>query len=507
MVAAVSLVPGMIALLTGCETPTGSVPLSSLEIDSVFPYVDVEQTLQLSVTAMDMDGEEVRNRIRWESRDSSLAMVADGLVRAGATPGVVTILATSGGLTDSLVLTIEPRVSTIRAGRSGYHAVPGRQIELEVEFGSAEHSARFASSDPTVASVSDAGILTTHAPGRAVVTITAGTSALDVVVVVRSAGYEATPLGTLGGPASMAYDINEGGQVVGTAQRPDGAWRAFLWQDGVMHELPPADFAYNAAVAINDKGVVVGTAAPSDRDCWLADCGPTQPWIWADGEWTPVSIESPANARFTDINNHDQVTGYTYAGWYRFSSGDAFVWQAGETTWLGKFGVPPPLQPTGTIRHAIASEINDDGLVAGSMTYYVDSRSIAWKDGVFSYVAPVGGSSLASVAVNDAGMIANSTPYGGLFVWQQGSITPLAPHISFSVDAIDSEGRIVGFAEGGGALWDGEYVVRLDDLLPPDSEYTVERTTGINDVGQIVGYGKHRTSGDTVALLLTPVNF
>src|SRR5438270_891169 len=44
-------------------------------------------------------------------------------------------------------------------------------------------------------------------------------------------------LGTLGGRHSVAYAINDAGQVVGGADTSDGRRQAFLWQDGTMTGL------------------------------------------------------------------------------------------------------------------------------------------------------------------------------------------------------------------------------------------------------------------------------
>jgi probable HAF family extracellular repeat protein len=43
----------------------------------------------------------------------------------------------------------------------------------------------------------------------------------------------------------------------------------------------------------------------------------------------------------------------------------------------------------------------------------------------------------------------------------------------------------------------------LNDLIPRDSDWTLESARGINDRGQIVGQGQHH--GQERAFLLTPI--
>jgi probable HAF family extracellular repeat protein len=64
-------------------------------------------------------------------------------------------------------------------------------------------------------------------------------------------------IGTLGGSQSIAYAINNAGQVVGYASPPNSSVHAFLYSGGKMTDLG-AFFDSSVGEAINNLGVVVG---------------------------------------------------------------------------------------------------------------------------------------------------------------------------------------------------------------------------------------------------------
>jgi probable HAF family extracellular repeat protein len=73
-------------------------------------------------------------------------------------------------------------------------------------------------------------------------------------------------LGTLGGNLSQALDLNASGQVVGYSYLDDNVtYRSFLYSDGVMHDLsdlivPGSGWTNLWADAINDDGWITGNA-------------------------------------------------------------------------------------------------------------------------------------------------------------------------------------------------------------------------------------------------------
>lgn len=67
-----------------------------------------------------------------------------------------------------------------------------------------------------------------------------------------------TVLGSLGGPYSVAYGMNDRDEVVGTSELPDGTFHAFVWSKGRMIDLGALGGSYSEGYAINDAGEVTG---------------------------------------------------------------------------------------------------------------------------------------------------------------------------------------------------------------------------------------------------------
>lgn len=104
-----------------------------------------------------------------------------------------------------------------------------------------------------------------------------------------------TDLGTLGGVESLAFAINEPGQVTGQVQLAAGPRHAFLW-DGRFRDLGSLGGNFSRGQAINRFGQVAGmsTLTPGDDDLihavvWdgsaMRDLGvlPGLPWVSATG--------------------------------------------------------------------------------------------------------------------------------------------------------------------------------------------------------------------------------
>jgi probable HAF family extracellular repeat protein len=82
-----------------------------------------------------------------------------------------------------------------------------------------------------------------------------------------SAQLSLTALGTLPGrDGSVAFAINDRGQVVGISGTTFGEARAFLWENGKMTDLGTLGGDFSEASAINDRGQVVGWAMTAEGE-------------------------------------------------------------------------------------------------------------------------------------------------------------------------------------------------------------------------------------------------
>src|SRR5438034_227356 len=244
-----------------------------------------------------------------------------------------------------------------------------------------------------------------------------------------------TDLGSLGGGTAFANDVNEAGQIVGGTTDASGYQRAFLWENGVMTDLGVQPDG--SALAINDKGQIVGTMN-----------GERQGFLWDHGTITDLGTLGGPPVYASGVNNAGQIV-----GWSGSTSGSAFrpwLWENGTLTDLGT--------PVG-FTWGQALDINEAGQVAGfGFNATGSARALLWSGGQMTDLGDLGGGISLAFGIDDAGQIvgwsATAKSEHHAFLWDAGVMTDLGTlpgGYESTGDDLSNAGRIVGQASGSNA--------------------------------------------------------
>ena len=225
---------------------------------------------------------------------------------------------------------------------------------------------------------------------------------------------------------SQANGINTSGQVVGDTWHPivGSGTRALLWRGGVAQDLGTLGGLASTAKAINDGGQIVGSS-------FLADHTTAHAFVWQNGAMKDLGALGKGTFSVASaINGAGEIVGVsTFAGPGQLQDRHAFVYRGGVMTDLG---VPGP-----NLVESAASGINQSGTIVGNSgaLAYVNQAGV-WTD-LNTLVPQHSGITLTSAnAINDAGQIvATGTRdtsrlgrYAFLLTPVAGSPVPPAPH-------------------------------------------------------------------------------
>jgi probable HAF family extracellular repeat protein len=315
--------------------------------------------------------------------------------------------------------------------------------------------------------------------------------------------YAIEDLGTLGGGTSLAYGINAAGQVVGLSALASGREQAFLWGPGGMEALSVPGSRFGVARCVNAGGQVAGFAeTPGGRQ---------HAFLCSGNSFLDLGTLGGSDSYAYGINAPGQVVGVATA---TNGQAHAFRWTSGTMQDLGTLGGA----------QSCAYGINVTGQVAGfSQTANQREHAFLWINGAMQDLGTIGkvdGHSYA-YGINDAGQVvgASQAPSdsgaGGYqaFRWSSGVMQNLNPnglYPSSCAYAINGAGQVVGTVGLGSNVFHAflysdvaQAILDLNERIDPELGWELRVAVGINDSGQIAGYGLHH--GQMHAFRLTPI--
>jgi probable HAF family extracellular repeat protein len=162
------------------------------------------------------------------------------------------------------------------------------------------------------------------------------------------------PLGS--DPDSIAFGINDQGQVVGYSGTCTAANHAVVWENGTPIPLPDLGVeGLSLAWAINDRGQIVGEVTNPE--------GTTQTAVlWQNSAITNLrTLPGDFGSLASGINSKGQVVGSTWDSNFNWSR--AFIWQDGVMTDLNTL-----LPASSNLYATMGNKINERGQISGMAT-------------------------------------------------------------------------------------------------------------------------------------------
>lgn len=312
--------------------------------------------------------------------------------------------------------------------------------------------------------------------------------------------YTVTNIGTLGGKASVALSINDYGEVVGYSKTADGETHAFRYFRGSLFDLSTLGGKESSARIITNGGILLGDSKTPD--------GRVVPFMGAPNSTLFNLGQQHLFSSAVGANNAGQVVGYRQVtDEHGKLHQRAYLYTTQRTYDLGTFGG----------KQSDATAINDAGQVVGHLyTEYHDGyqRAVLYHNGKVREIGTFGGPVSTGVAINSAGQVVGyaTLPGGGqrAFLYVHGKLRNLGTlpggTQSFAY-AIDERGRVVGASDAKDSplhafIYSDGVMQDLNALIPADTGWVLTEARGINQSGQIVGYGFIK--GERRAFLLTP---
>ncbi len=268
-------------------------------------------------------------------------------------------------------------------------------------------------------------------------------------------------LGTLGGVDSQAYGVDNAGQAVGSARDAAQLGRAFEYSGTTLMQLPDLGGDTSAAEAINDHGVIVGTAA-------VAGGSDPRAVEWTNGQISVLPGLGPSSiAGAQAVNEAGDAAGYSWNAQNSLPE-HAILWRAGQ---------PVDVSPSPFVGSEAYGLNAQDAVVGGTCVQTTNPCTDgAWitEDGVSDgYQMATGGPGGIATAINDHWMIVGRGQLPNQ-VWE--------PWVMFNGQRYD-----------------------LNSLLAPGTTgWQITQPVGVNNLGDIIATANDTATNQGHAVLLVP---
>ena len=350
--------------------------------------------------------------------------------------------------------------------------------------------------------------------------------------------YTVADLGTLGGTFSIAYGINDRGEIDGFSTIPgDSATHAFVLKNGVMTDLgtlggPNSQSFAGPSEALQGAGLAeTSMSDPNGEDfCGLGTNLVCLGFLWQNGVMTPLDTLGGNNGQADEINDQGQAGGWAENNMPDPNCPSPQVLQFRPVIWTaGKIEALPlyPGDPDGA-----AFAINDKGELVGASgpcaaydpRYGVPlqpQHALLWRKSSVRAIdlGNLGGKiNNAGFAINDMEQVVGASDLPGdmyqhAFFWHNGHMTDLGTlpgDVVSAAVAINNRGQVTGVSSDANGnirafLWQNGVMVDLNSLIPANSPLYLLHGFGINSQGQIVGFALQTSTGEVHGFLATPM--
>lgn len=345
-------------------------------------------------------------------------------------------------------------------------------------------------------------------------------------------------LGTLGGTFSLAYSINDRGQISGTSTLAgDAVQHSFLFKDGKMVDVGTLGGLNSESFSnVNNLTQDSGTAEtavtdPNNENFCSFGTNPSLVclgFVWQNGIMRPLPAAGGNNSQAAAINDRGFVAGYAELAAADPNCPAPQVLQFRPVMWVNGHPFTLPLYAADS--EGAAFWINNAGDVVGASgicapydpRYALEIQprhALLWHNGKPMDLGNLGGSMQnAALAINDRGQVVGASDIAGdtyqhAFFWQKGSISDLGTLpgdlISAAV-AINNKGQVTGVSDDGqgdirGFLWQNGSMYDLNDLVAGNTPLYILHGFGINNAGWLVGLAFNTDADEVHGFLAIPV--